>query len=74
MIYKARIRSHFDYCDFIYHIPELETKEKNLDSERVTDIRLNYQMEKLESLQAQAGQAITQELGKALIETNSMRN
>ena len=59
MIYKARIRSHFDYCDFIYHIPELETKEKNLDSERVTDIRLNYQMEKLESLQTQAGQAVT---------------
>ena len=59
LIYKARIRSHFDYCDFIYHIPELETKEKNLDSERMTDIRLNYQMEKLESLQAQAGQAVT---------------
>ena len=59
LIYKARIRSHFDYCDFIYHIPELETNERNLDSGRMTDIRLNYQMEKLESLQAQAGQAVT---------------
>ena len=36
LIYKARFRSLFDYCDFIYHI--LETKERNLDSERMTDI------------------------------------
>ena len=59
LIYKARARSHFDYCDFIYHIPELETKERLLESGRTTDIRLNYQMEKLESLQAQAGLAVT---------------
>ena len=39
-----------DYCDFIYHIPELGTKERSLESGRMTDIRLNYQMEKLESL------------------------
>ena len=30
LIYKARVRSHFGYCDFIYHIPELETTEKNI--------------------------------------------
>ena len=59
LIYKARVRSHFDYCDFIYHTPELETTERNLESERMTDIRLNHQMDKLESLQAQAGRAIT---------------
>ena len=59
LIYKARVRSHFDYCDFIYHIPELETTEKTLESGRPTDIRLNHQMDKLESLQAQAGLAVT---------------
>ena len=59
LIYKARVRSHFDYCDFIYHIPELESKERTLESGRMTDIRLNYQMEKLESLQTQAGLAVT---------------
>ena len=51
LIYKARVRSHLDYCDFIYHIPELQNKERNLENpERRNDIRLNYQMEKLESL------------------------
>ena len=47
LIYKARVRSHLDYCDFIYHIPELDNKDKILESGRMTDIRLNYQMEKL---------------------------
>ena len=28
-IYKMRIRSHFDYCDFIYHIPELNNVEND---------------------------------------------
>ena len=59
LIYKMRVRSHLDYCDFIYHIPQLETKERSLESGRMTDIRLNYQMEKLESLQALAGLAVT---------------
>ena len=27
-IYKMHVRSHLDYCDFIYHIPELKTKKK----------------------------------------------
>ena len=58
LIYKARVRSHLDYCDFIYHIPELQANPENPECIR-TDIRLNYQMEKLESLQAQAGLAVT---------------
>ena len=57
LTYKTRVRSHLDYCDFIYHIPELQPNE-NTENNR-TDIKLNYQMEKLESLQAQAGLAIT---------------
>ena len=31
-IYKMHVRSHLDYCDFIYHIPELKKKE-NRDEE-----------------------------------------
>ena len=27
-IYKMHGRSHLDYCDFIYHIPELREKKK----------------------------------------------
>ena len=30
-IYKMHARSHLDYCDFIYHIPELREKNKNSD-------------------------------------------
>ena len=26
-IYKMHVRSHLDYCDFIYHIPELKRKK-----------------------------------------------
>ena len=61
LIYKTRVRSHLDYCDFIYHIPELQPNENSTDMTggNRTDIRLNYQMEKLESLQAQAGLAVT---------------
>ena len=69
------VRSHLDYCDFIYHIPELKTKknsdsdfyESNSDSDDddadVDDhdqgIKLNYQMRSLESLQYQAALAVT---------------
>ena len=45
-------RPHLDYCDFIYHIPPLENEQNS-------DINLNYQMNALESLQYQAGLAIT---------------
>ena len=51
-IYTAHIRSHLDYCDFIYHIPALICNFS-------TDINLNFVMQKLESLQYQAGLAIT---------------
>ena len=57
-IFKARVRSHLDYCDFIYHIPELHSRE-NKSGNVSTDVKLNYQMEKLESLQYQAGLAVT---------------
>ena len=51
-IYKMHVRPHLDYCDFIYHIPPLKNE---LDF----DINLNFQMKALESLQYQAGLAIT---------------
>ena len=41
----------------IFTIPELQTKERTLESGRKTDIKINYQIEKLESLQNQAGRA-----------------
>ena len=41
LIYKAHIRSHLDYCDFIYHIPELLTRESKPEKTR-TDIKLNH--------------------------------
>ena len=51
-IYKIRIRPHLDYCDVIYHIPALENAFNS-------DIKLNYQMNTLESLQYQAALAVT---------------
>ena len=30
LIYKTHIRSHLDYCDFIYHIPELQAKKAEM--------------------------------------------
>ena len=38
LIYKTRVRSHLDYCDFIYHIPELQPNE-NTKYNR-TDIKI----------------------------------
>ena len=29
-IYKMHARSHLDYCDHIYHIPEIKGKEKQI--------------------------------------------
>ena len=89
-IYKMHARSHLDYCDFIYHIPELrgrkrttedvteEYSDDNFDSDdsfednnsdnilendsdmkNLSCIRLNYQMRALESIQYQAGLAVT---------------
>ena len=80
-------RSHLDYCDFIYHIPELRDRpengtdellddssdfddsvvngnfESNFENDRdtnlVSNVRLNFQMRALESIQYQAGLAVT---------------
>ena len=39
-IYKMHVRSHLDYCDFIYHIPELvHRKEGKKDSDEIEDER-----------------------------------
>ena len=46
LMYKTLVRSHFDYCDIIYHIPS-----KNGS--------LNPLMEEIEKVQYQAGLAIT---------------
>ena len=51
-IYKMHVRPHLDYCDFIYHIPELKNNPSS-------DINLNYLMTTLESLQYQAALAVT---------------
>ena len=79
-IYKMHVRSHFDYCDFIYHIPRLKVKRNPVsDSEndyydddvddddprdhhlgdKINDIKLNYQMRAIESIQYQAALAVT---------------
>ena len=68
-IYKMRVRSHLDFCDFIYHIPELRERTNSEDEANEIDdpdtniylngIKLSYQMRALESLQYQAGLAIT---------------
>ena len=51
-IFTMHMRSHLDYCDFIFHIPELVGNFS-------TDINLSHQMKKLESLQYQAWLAVT---------------
>ena len=51
-IFTMHVRSHLDYCDFIFHIPELVGNFS-------TDVNLSHQMKKLESLQYQAGLAVT---------------
>ena len=48
-IYKMHARSHLDYCDFIYHIPELKEKKKsgNVDGfdEHVDKENSNHDLE-----------------------------
>ena len=51
-MYKARVRSHLDYCDIIYHIPS----HLNKPPLRVT---LNLQMVKDERIQSQAALVIS---------------
>ena len=47
---KALVRSHFDYCDILYHIPSLQTQ---------LGVCLTDLMEKAERIQYQAALAIT---------------
>ena len=51
-IFKMHIRSHLDYCDFIYHIPAPKSKYTH-------DINLTDAMNSLESLQYQSALAVT---------------
>ena len=51
-IYKMYVRPHLDFCDVIYHIPEI-------DSLFVSSSRLSYWMNRIERLQYQAGLAVT---------------
>ena len=51
-IYKVFVRSHFDYCDFIYHIPPLIRNS-------LLDISLNYLMERIERVQYMGALAVT---------------
>ena len=48
--YKAHIRSHLDYCDFIYHIPS---------SHHILGLTLNSAMVNIEKVQYKAALAIT---------------
>ena len=46
-IYKMYVRPHLDFCDVIYHVPEI-------DSLFDSSSRLSYWMNRIESLQYQA--------------------
>ena len=51
-LYKLYVRPHLDYGDFIYHIPPTKCGYSE-------DLKLNHQMEKLESVQYSAALAVT---------------
>ena len=51
-IYKMYVRPHLDYCDIIFHIPEIQS---DFDS----SLTLNYQMNALERTQYQAALAVS---------------
>ena len=50
-MYEARVRSHLDYCDIIYHLPSI-TRQPPLG-------RTLCSLKKVESIQYQAALAIT---------------
>ena len=50
LMYTALVRSHFDYCDIIYHIPSKQTQ---------LGVTLNALMEKTGRIQYQAALALT---------------
>merc|ERR1711954_8202 len=51
-MYKVFVRSHFDYCDFIYHIPPFIRNSP-------LEISLNYLMESIEKVQYMGALAAT---------------
>ena len=51
-MYKTFVRSHLDYCDFIYHIPAIVHQPP-------LGVTLTTLMEKVERIQYQAALAIT---------------
>ena len=51
-MYKALVRSHLDYCDIIYHIPQIVHQPP-------LGVSLHDLMESVEKIQYQAGLAIT---------------
>ena len=51
-IYKLHVRSHFDYCDVIYHVPPVDNPYSHENSQ-------NFLMNRLESMQYNAALAIT---------------
>ena len=51
-MYKALVRSHFNYCDVIYHIPSYQNQAP-------LGVSLNSLMEKVERIQYQAALAIS---------------
>ena len=52
--YKLHVRSHFDYCDVIYHVPPVDNPYSH-------EHRQNLLMNRLESMQYNAALAITGE-------------
>ena len=51
-MYKVFVRSHLDYCDFIYHIPPIIRNSP-------LEISLNYLMESIEKVQYAGALAVT---------------
>ena len=51
-MHKALVRSHFDYCDIIYHIPPKINPRPPFPT-------FNSQMDKLKRVQCQAVLAVT---------------
>ena len=51
-MYKVFVRSHFDYCDFIYHVPPLIRNSP-------LEISLNHLMESIEKVQYMGALAVT---------------
>ena len=51
-IYKMYVRPHLDFCDVIYHIPEIESLFSS-------SIKLSYWMDQIERVQYQAALAVS---------------